>query len=285
MKKFEKIDFIKDEFKEDFIPDGIENKISKANVDLSKIYKMPEFIIKIKTGVTWTNIGSLGNFSCITGRQKSRKSFVRFFFEAAALSNTMLYNKFYVRLPEQNKSVVYIDTEQSKNNVNFAAQRIIKMSNYSGESYYVYSLRENTYMERCEMIEKIIKKTSNLGILFLDGIADLAYGNNDENEASRVTQLLMTWSSIYNIHIMTIIHQPRTHEGATGHLGSSIEKKAESVISVKKDGNYSVIESKMLRNSSDFAPFPFEINEDYIPVLIDNNEVQETINYDEPIPF
>ena len=272
-----KYEFVKEEFKEEVKElDTKLDRIKAAKVDLTAEYKMPTFIIKLKAGNIWTNIGTLGNFICITGAAKARKSFARFFFEAAALKNGLLYGKFYVNLPENKKRIVYVDTEQGKSNVNFAAKRICKMANVGNNpnNYDVYSLRQFTHIERCEIIEDIIKQNNDIGIMFIDGVADLASCNNDEIEGNRVTQLLMTWTAKYNINIITVIHQPRSHNGATGHLGSQVEKKAESIISVKKDGSYSIIESQMLRNSDDFAPFPFIINSEYMPELI-NEETEE----------
>lgn len=278
-RKYKKIDFVKDEFKEDVQKEiTIDEKLKSCEVDFTIEYKMPEFIIKIKTGNHWANVCSLGNFSCLTGAAKSRKSYTRFFFEACSLKNGMLHKTFFGKLPKNKSKVIYIDTEQAKENVSYAAQRIIKMSGVKDFSNYkVYALREQSYIERCETISDILKKNNDIGIMFIDGVADLASCNNDEVEGNRVAQLLMTWTSVYNIHIMTVIHQPRSHGGATGHLGAMIEKKAESIIGVRKDGDFSVIESKMLRNSSDFTAFPFEII-DNIPYL--TGEKEEENNYE-----
>jgi len=276
-RKFQKVDFVKDEFKEEIAKEEKEkSNLASAQIDLTKKYELPKFIIKLKNGNEWTNIGSLGNFVCITGQAKARKSFARFFFEAAAILNRLYIDRFYINLPVGKQDVIYIDTEQGKSSVSYAAQRICKMANkYNPSNYKVFALREYTYLERAEMIEDIIKNNLELGILFLDGVADLAASNNDEVEGKRVAQLLMTWTSKYNICIVTVIHQPRSHSGATGHLGSEVEKKAESIIATKKDGNYSIIESKLIRHSADFTPFPFLINDDNIPELIEANEQQE----------
>jgi hypothetical protein len=281
-----KYEFVKDEYRQEVeLKDKKLSRLQNAAVDFTQEYKMPEFVIKIKTGSKWANIGSLGNFSCITGQAKARKSFARFFLEAAAVKNGMLSDTFYVKLPEGKRDIIYIDTEQGKDNVKFAGQRIMKMAGINNPvNYKAYAFREYSYLERCEMIEEIIINNPELGILFLDGVADLASCNNDEVEGNRVAQLLMTWTSRYNIHINTIIHQPRSHGGATGHLGAVVEKKGESIIGVKKDGDYSIIESKMLRNSADFSPFPFIINSDYIPELIgekhDLNDTAQIFNED-----
>lgn len=275
-----KYEFVKDEFKQEVeLNDKKLSRLKNAEVDFSVEYKMPEFVIKIKTGAIWANIGSLGNFSCITGQAKARKSFARFFLEAAAIKNGMLSETFCVKLPERKRTIIYIDTEQGKDNVKFAGQRIMKMAGvHNPPNYKAYALRENSYLERCEMIEEIVKQNNNIGIMFIDGVADLASCNNDEIEGNRVAQFLMTLTSRYNFHICTVIHQPRSHGGATGHLGASIEKKAESIIGVNKDGDYSIIESKMLRNSADFSPFPFIINTDYIPELIGEKTQSDNIS-------
>jgi hypothetical protein len=138
-------------------------------------------------------------------------------------------------------------------------------------------LRSLSHFDRCLVIEDIISSTKNLGVAFIDGVADLAFGNNDEAEASRVSQLLMTWTHNYDIHINTVIHQTKMNDWATGHLGSAIEKKAESVINIKKDGAYSIFEAKQMRNCEDFTPFPFWINANRIPELITEQTVIESI--------
>lgn len=290
MKKF---DFIKEEFKEEIKPDSLDEKIKSAEINLADEFTMPQFVIKIVILNKWTNIGSLGNFSCITGQAKARKSFARMLFEAASVKNGIIEKTIYVNLPENKRKIIYIDTEQGKSNVSWAGKRIAKMAGVNGipSNYKVYALREFNYLERCEIIEKIIQSNQDLGIMFIDGIADLAACNNDEIEGNRVAQLLMTWTSKYNIHICTVIHQPRAHGGATGHLGASIEKKAESVIGVSKEKSNSVIESKLIRNDDDFSPIPFAINSEYIPYVIGENQsvldyyVDKNIDDEEQMPF
>lgn len=252
---------------------------SKFKLDWDKEYTPPDFVIFICEGSKWFKIGSLGNFSCLTGKSKSRKSYAKHFFEASALRNGKLNAKFIVKLPSEKRSIVEIDTEQGVSNVFNSAYRMVKMAGIPEIGHYsVFALREMSYLQRCEALEIIIKENPNLGILFLDGVADLAFGNNDENEANRVVQLLMYLTAKYNIHIMTVIHQPKGSDWATGHLGSAIEKKAESVINIRKDGKYSVFEAKQLRNCDDFSPFPFVISEDGLPELINDQTIIDTFN-------
>jgi hypothetical protein len=254
---------------------------SKALLDWTKEYPQPRFICKLKTPCRWHNLMSLGNFSCFTGKSKSRKSFARFFIEAGAISNKIIQDRFIINLPNDKQNVICFDTEQGINKVFRNAYSIVKMAQISSLNHYkVYALRDFSYLDRCKIIEHVLEESKGTGFVFIDGVADLAFGNNDELEANRVVQLLMTWTTKFDIHINTVIHQPKGSDWATGHLGSAIEKKAETVINIKKDGSYSIFESKQLRESDDFEPFPFLIN-DGIPELITDETQLKNIFEDE----
>jgi hypothetical protein len=247
-------------------------------IDFNKEYVLPTVIIKIKEGIKWLDICSLGNFSCFTGKSKARKSFASHFFMAGAISNKSIQEKFGIFMPENKRNVIYFDTEQSTPHVARATYGIVKMSQISNlENFQAYALRKYTYKDRCSIIEEILSRNLNTGIAFIDGIADLAFGNNDEEEANRVTQLLMTWTSSFDLHINTVIHQTKANDWATGHLGSSIEKKAESVISIRKDRQYSFFEPRQLRNCEDFTEFPFWINSMRLPELVTDADILENL--------
>jgi hypothetical protein len=221
---------------------------------------------------------TLGNFSAWTGKSKSRKSFASSMAESAMVSNKTIYGTFKPSMIKGKENVIRIDTEQSKLDVQYAQLRVNKMCEkvngiQFAENYSAYYLRELNYADRCQFISDLLKKSKNLGCLIIDGYADLAYGNNDEAEATRLTELLMYWSSFYNIHISGVIHQPRSHNFATGHVGSQIEKKAESVMSITKEGEFSMITPMQMRGK-DFEPFTFGIDENVLPYLPDYTETE-----------
>jgi len=143
------------------------------------------------------------------------------------------------------------------------------MLGYYDEQFQAFDLREFTPLERCKMIERAIEKAQNyVSYVVIDGIADLAMAINDEIEASRVVSLLMKWTKQYNIHITLVIHQNKNDEYATGHLGSAILKKAECIISVKKDltnTNRSEVACTLIRGARDFDTFGFIVNEHGLP--------------------
>ena len=60
---------------------------------------------------------------------------------------------------------------------------------------------------------------------------------NNIVEANEVVQKLMEWSAKYNCHIITVIHSNWGSEKPTGHLGSFMEKKAETQIQLERHPN------------------------------------------------
>jgi len=125
-------------------------------------------------------------------------------------------------------------------------------------------------LERCKLIEfALMMNGDEVGMVVIDGIADLANAINDEDEATRVVSLLMKWTKEYNCHIATVIHQNKSDNYATGHLGSAIMKKSEIVIAVTKDEiqfDTSTVECTMSRGV-DFKPFKLVINKEGMPEI------------------
>jgi hypothetical protein len=135
-------------------------------------------------------------------------------------------------------------------------------------------------MERCEIIEFTLAKfRDNIGLVILDGIADLATSNGDEVEATRVVSLLLKWTKIYNCHIINVIHQNKSNDFATGFLGSSIMKKSEAILSVTKEEenpDVSVVECKMIRGVRDFEPFRFNVDDNGMPVILGKHGISSS---------
>jgi hypothetical protein len=89
-------------------------------------------------------------------------------------------------------------------------------------------------------------------------------------ESNKVVTILMELSKKYNIHISTIIHQNKNDNFATGHLGSSLIKKSEAVISVEVNPiirSFSTVSCDNIRGSLDFPDFQFFINENTLPEI------------------
>ena len=260
--------------------------LDKAFIDLSITPPKPPIILEISdnkgNGYEWQRLFTLGNFSAITGKAKSKKTFSTTMPMAALIQNGIVYNKFRATLPASKKMIIKFDTEQGRYDAYIASKRIEKLIGCDGwVNFKTFGLREFKPSERLDIIQFAIEKYSDsIAFILIDGIADLVNSINDEAEAIKVGTLLMKWTELYNIHISCIIHQNKGDGYATGHIGSFILKKAETIISVERDENFkqrSIVKCDMIRGVDSFEEFGFVINEKGLPELHDViQEVEET---------
>jgi hypothetical protein len=261
---------------------NLDDLLTNAIVDTSQPVAKPPVICEVRSGQykSWQRLFTLGNFSAIIGKAKSRKTFFTSLLMAAMNTNAPVYDQLRGNMPAEKPGIIRIDTEQSRYDAWMVARRDEKLSFHQTDNYSTFTLREFSPLERCDIIEHILKKfDGRIGLMLIDGIADLANAINDEIEASRIVTLLLRWTKEYNCHICTVIHQNKRDSFATGHLGSSIMKKAEAVISVDKsetNGTTSVVSCDLIRGVYDFEPFSFQIDDEGLPVIIGINGVNSS---------
>jgi hypothetical protein len=212
-----------------FNPEEIYNEsLIDANEELLK----PPVAISI--GYKWEEnvpLVTYGNFCAIVGASKSMKSFLKSALLACYVGGQA--QNYFVDIKghkTEGKYVIDIDTEQGKYHVQKAVKRVNTMIGGDYKGYKGFALRPNTAKERVAFIEWILAESEysgKVGLLSIDGVADLVEDVNDLKASNEITQKLMTWSNDYNIAIITVIHKNFGSEKATGHLGSSVLKKAE----------------------------------------------------------
>ena len=221
-------------------------------------------------------IGTLGNFSLIIGKAKSKKSFFINIAASAVLGKDLILNQFRGTLPPEQSTVLYFDTEQGRYHVQLALKRICDQINVKEpKNLIVYGLRSLKPSDRLKLIDYAINKTPNLGFVIIDGVKDLINSINDEAEATFISSKLLKWTEEKNIHIMTVLHQNKSDNNARGHIGTELINKAETVLSVTKneqDKDISVVEAQQCRNIEP-KPFAFEIKND-LPVLVEDFEIR-----------
>jgi len=263
----------------DWIIDALKDSVIDPTVTIEK----PPTIFSIMDVQAMTfverRVFTLGNFSAIIGKAKSKKTYLLSAISAAIISQRTLWKKFKGH-PDSKHLVLYFDTEQGDYDAWNVVRRICTLSGgINPDKFKAWNLRRFTPAERCQIIEFALQMyKDSIAFMVIDGIADLATAINDEDEATRVTGLLLRWTKDYNCHIATVIHQNKNDNFATGHLGSSIMKKCEIIISVTKDTQdftMSQIECDYTR-SVEFKAFKMHIDTDGLPVIDDVTEDRST---------
>jgi len=222
------------------------------------------------TNTEETPIATYGNFSFIQAPPKSYKSFFTSLLVSAFLKdNRWAGDKFSSY--RKDKSAYHFDTEQGKWHCQRGFRRVSDMAD-TMDDYHTYSLRTIGYKQRLGFIEYILSnaKEDSIGLVVIDGIADLVSDVNDIVECNVCVQKLMEWSAKYKCHIITIIHSNHNSTKPTGHLGSFLEKKAETQISLNREEDSKVVNVSCKRSRNyGFEDFDFFINRFGFPEVID----------------
>jgi len=247
--------------------------LSNCRISVNDIISAPPICIEIIVDGVPHTFGTLGNFSLLIGKAKAGKTFALSLILAASLINGTPFQKVLrTNFPDNKKTILYFDTEQSGYHVHNALKRICSLSDVRlPDNLIVYSLRGHTPAERLAMIEFAIYDDENIGMVVIDGIRDLITAINDEEQASMITSKLLKWTGALNIHIITVLHQNKSDQNARGHLGTELTNKSETVVSVSKaeNKNVSVISAEFCRDK-DFEPIAFSIDIHGLPNIIES---------------
>lgn len=256
-----------------------EREYEKAYVPLDKPLPPPETLISIgehqyKGNYYPTTAMTAGSFSVIAAPSKSKKTLFKTQLCATYIGGNAAYR--FPLLRTHRNSDEYIldfDTEQSE----YYAQRTFKgVAEVVGTiypQYLTFKICHLTADERVAFIDKALERyKGKMKMVFIDGIADLMNDVNNLEWSNQIVHKLIKWADQYKIHICTIIHVAYGVTKATGHLGSAVTKKAETVFLLKPDENnkdivevipqytrgYPFESFKFMVDSSDFTIYPYD---------------------------
>lgn len=248
-------------------PNTYDQLIKEALYNINSEFEQPIPIIKIGENT----FGTLGNFSMITGKAKSRKTFLITLLLAFITKTYNLIGLIKGEFPDNRKKIVIFDTEQA----GFHAHKVIKrISELGGDTDRItgYKLRPYAPNTRLGVIQRVIETTyHDTALYIIDGIRDLAQkGINDEETATILTSKLLEWTDKYKIHVIVVLHQNKGDNNPRGHLGTEVMNKAETVAASVKHSKYkeSTIVSCEQGRNKEFETFAFEII-DGLPEIIE----------------
>lgn len=217
----------------------------------------------VQTIVSINNIplGTQGNLLCITGGEGSGKSN----YSASLIAGAMSENQqsvdtlgAFVSSNTQNKAILLYDTEQSEVQLYKNSLNVLKRSK-RGEMANYFKAYCLTGMSRSERLQAIVQSMDKyyyefggIHTVVIDGIADLIGSANDEAESLRIVDELYRLAGIYKTCIICVLHFVPNGLKLRGHLGSELQRKAASIISIEKDDdpNISVIKALKVRDGS-----------------------------------
>lgn len=221
------------------------------------------------------NTFSYGEFSTIVASSKNKKTFYKSATIAGYIGgNATTFFPNFKTCREGEPHIIDIDTEQGEYYAQRAFRRVSDMVGESYNNYYPFGLQELEPEEIIKFIDSLFKDPKHKGKvrwLSIDGVADLVKNTNDIIESVSVATKLKKWRHENNCHIQCVIHKIYGGDKATGHLGSYIQKKSETVIDLKdtcddpkvKNSPIEVVQS--YSRGAPFDPFYFKLNDDTLP--------------------
>ncbi|MDP3851050.1 MAG: hypothetical protein Q8Q59_11140 [Luteolibacter sp.] len=190
-------------------------------------------------------ISTPGNLTGIQGPVKSGKTGVLEAMIAAAF-NANRQGPDTLGFSAENihgKAMIHIDTEQSRYDHDSLIRRAMRRARVATPPpwFYSYSLTDMTVAQRRDALEIVIEDTSarhgGVFLIIIDGVADLCASPNDEVEAYALVGRLHALAIHQDCAIVCVLHEnPGSDNGKMrGHLGSQLERKAETPLRLAKD--------------------------------------------------
>jgi hypothetical protein len=201
--------------------------------------------------------GSVSNFITFSGLPKTGKSS---FIAALVASAFVPYDVFTMKihLPKDRKKICYFDTESS--DYDFYRQ-ISKIKGFSElnelpDTFNAYQVREDSSPSIRRMIERYLELNPDCAVIVIDGLLDLLTNYNDERESSLLAKWLKKVTKVFNVLVITVLHQSKSNLSTTGHIGAASDRFAQSTLDIVKDRdkNTFVLSSRFMRSDSDFEP-------------------------------
>lgn len=218
-----------------------------------------------------TPIGTYGNFSFVGAPPKHKKTYLVSLLSAAYLGGNSKRFTGKLKGHREDKCLMHFDTEQGNFHCQKVFRRVLDMASLENQCYYTYGLRRLSPRERVAAIDYAIRTTENLGVVVIDGIADLVSDVNNIEESNTVVQMLMRWTEVHNVHIVTVIHTNWGSTKPTGHLGSALQKKCETEIHLERNEVDNSLMDVKCKNSrgKNFDTFSFFVNQAGFPEISD----------------
>lgn len=215
-------------------------------------------------------LGTFGNIMAIQAGAKVGKSFLMSLFATVFLNGNAGRRGGDLRGHRDERGLVHFDTEQSRADAQKVFKRPYRITGKRHDDYHTFMLRELSSSDRLGYIKYWMEQHGDtVGMVFIDGISDLARETNDEKEAAYVVDELMTISSKYNCCICTVLHTNPNSEKMRGHLGGELLRKAESAVHISRSLQGDYLEVKPVASRGGWkGSFTYCIDKYALPKII-----------------
>lgn len=213
--------------------------------------------------IDFQTIGSLGDYALLTGRPKAGKTKYLSGAIASALSREEIFGM-HIKLPDGKRRVVHFDTEQGRRshfNVLSLARQLMNADELP-DYFKSYHCRQDGPAQIIAMVDYYLTQYPDTGLVFLDGLLDCIESFNDEKHSKALVNWLKKITEANNVLLIGVLHRSLSADKSIGHLGSSADRAAQSVLIVEKnkETRQYLLKAEYLRDADDFKPIAIYYN-------------------------
>ena len=218
---------------------GMADIISARAFDVCNPPADPPPMVRLGTHGIFT----AGNLSAIIADRKAGKSSCVAALMAAIIAPPHSQGDFLGFTAENpaGKAVVHFDTEQSPADHHALIMRAMRRAGISEPPpwFSSFQLTGLSLADRTRFVEAVCKREADqhggLQAVIIDGIADLCRDPNDQAESFDLVEKWHNFSVNKSCVVLAVLHLNPGTEKSRGHLGSQLERKAETPLMIKKN--------------------------------------------------
>lgn len=211
-------------------------------------------------------ISTPGNITALIAQAKAGKTAFLTAMLAATMADPTVDADFLSLVSAPNPdsgAVLYFDTEQSRDDFWHITKRAMRRAGAKQRPEWLHSYcltgLSVADAKACvwQAVVDAYVRHGRIHAIFIDGVADLVLDVNSAEECNGFIAELHALAIKFDCPIVTVLHlNPQSGKGgfekARGHLGSQLERKAETNLRIEKDGDISVCWSERQRRAPIF---------------------------------
>lgn len=202
-------------------------------------------------------ISTEGNITTISGAGKSGKSAFSSVLIAGAIAAGE-YEGFTgvdIQPNDSEKAVLHFDTEQARHKHKHNLMTILRRCEFDTcpDFFYSYNIRELPLQDYRKVTTDIVSaaatKHHGVHLIIIDGIADYIQDVNDAESSNAIVSFFEKLAIKNACPVIAIVHTNPNNDKERGHLGSQLQRKSESVLTIQTANDISTLQPKFLRNA------------------------------------
>jgi hypothetical protein len=168
----------------------------------------------------------------------------------------------------ERKAVIHFDTEQDRWTHQYNHKTILKRCKLDHcpdflLSYNIRQLEINQYQGIVNAIcNAAVAQFNGIHSIWIDGGADFIYDTNNPEQSNTIVKYFEGLSQEYRTSIFIVVHTNPGSDKERGHFGSQCQRKSTGILSVKKEGDISYLDPKLLRHSGEVPKVQFKYDKE-----------------------